>query len=380
MAALIIEAYCLLEFRDDMITVMGVGIVLLISAYLLMDSIKACYNSEMKKIDEKINLFAKLQKALYVTAKKQIDLMEQDNQDETIHEMIDVLNHIKEEESKLTKILIKYNREDTKYIVAKNRADAEKVVHAIQQLSSKMADEISVVSKGVSAVNQGLETANQNILSKMDEIKFTEIVKEQETKVEPAYSAEDNLTWQEDIQPEDENQKEDEHVIAEETAQLEEEDTIEDIIHEEVIPEEDTIEEMMNEEILPESESIITEVDSQPESEESVIIEEEIQPEDENTIVDEAAQLEENDVMALDDSFMASESIDLSEYNLLEDDNAVTENIEETQIKNDATEVEMKKEEMVQEEAPTATAVETPVDPNKPLSPDEIAALFASIG
>ena len=39
-ASLLAELYCMFQFRNDYITIIGVGIITLIAAYLVMDSMK----------------------------------------------------------------------------------------------------------------------------------------------------------------------------------------------------------------------------------------------------------------------------------------------------------------------------------------------------
>jgi hypothetical protein len=68
--AFIGEIYCLLEFRDDVINIVGVGIVLMIASYLWLDSIRSIFIKEMEQIDDKVKNVEKLQKAIYVLTKR----------------------------------------------------------------------------------------------------------------------------------------------------------------------------------------------------------------------------------------------------------------------------------------------------------------------
>lgn len=84
-AILLIEIYCLLEYRKDRITIIGISIAFLIATYLLIDSIKHEIIDKYKKFHNKIQNeyiemneklearyeeIIKLEKAIYVAIKK----------------------------------------------------------------------------------------------------------------------------------------------------------------------------------------------------------------------------------------------------------------------------------------------------------------------
>ena len=69
-AAFIGEIYCLLVFRDDVVNIIGVGIVLMIASYLWLDSIRSIFLKEIEQIDDKVKNVEKLQKAIYVLTKR----------------------------------------------------------------------------------------------------------------------------------------------------------------------------------------------------------------------------------------------------------------------------------------------------------------------
>lgn len=66
----IAEIYCLLEYREDMVNIIGVGIVLLIATYLWLDTIQSTFIKEVEQIDNKVKNVEKLQKAIYVLIKR----------------------------------------------------------------------------------------------------------------------------------------------------------------------------------------------------------------------------------------------------------------------------------------------------------------------
>lgn len=70
LVALLGELYCLLEYREDVINIVGVGIVLLIAAYLWLDSIMGFYLNRVKEMEDRLERMEKIQKAIYITNKK----------------------------------------------------------------------------------------------------------------------------------------------------------------------------------------------------------------------------------------------------------------------------------------------------------------------
>ncbi len=90
LAALLSEAYCLLNLKGDLFSTIGIGIVVLITGFLLMDSVKSRIKKSMQDtkqyadqiLDKKIEKWEEhykelfnLQKATYMAAKKNTILL-----------------------------------------------------------------------------------------------------------------------------------------------------------------------------------------------------------------------------------------------------------------------------------------------------------------
>ena len=127
-ASLLAELYCMLQFRNDYITIIGVGIVTLIAAYLVMDGIKGWWtrylndrddmqrviqDELLEQLDERIKDSAKLQKALYVTVKKMFPVLEEEK-DQIAAIKGEIVSDLSESQITAAKLIIKYNREDNR--------------------------------------------------------------------------------------------------------------------------------------------------------------------------------------------------------------------------------------------------------------------------
>jgi hypothetical protein len=174
-----------------------------------MDSLKNSYVNQVKMLNEKAELLAKLQNAVYVTSKKQIVLMEKANSNnisysDQINELIAELKELKEEQSKLTKVVIKYNREDTKYLIAKNKVDTDKVVKAISNLDAnidKMKQDIIELKeiRSNSATDDKQQTEEPIVTQEPVAELIEDIVTEEPVVEEPV--AEQSIVLEETIEP-----------------------------------------------------------------------------------------------------------------------------------------------------------------------------------
>lgn len=82
-ACIIMETYCFLELRDDLITIVAMSIVVLISAYLVLDGIRARLREirvtleknrlSIENLEKKLEYIEKLEKANYIYHKKNYD-------------------------------------------------------------------------------------------------------------------------------------------------------------------------------------------------------------------------------------------------------------------------------------------------------------------
>lgn len=155
LAALLAEAYCIHILGADLLSVGGIGIVVLISGYLLLDSIREqwvksrekakfvlekIYQEETEKWNERYNELSNLQKATYTATKKNTAML-QEKFDEILIKM-DSLEKIYEKSAqKITELQkksmegqknalnleINYNKENTKQIIKVLREQGKKL-------------------------------------------------------------------------------------------------------------------------------------------------------------------------------------------------------------------------------------------------------------
>lgn len=155
LAALLAEAYCIHILDGDLLSVGGIGIVVLISGYLLLDSIREqwvksrekakfvlekIHQEETEKWNERYNELSNLQKATYTATKKNTAML-QEKFDEILIKM-DSLEKIYEKSAqKITELQkksmegqknalnleINYNKENTKQIIKVLREQGKKL-------------------------------------------------------------------------------------------------------------------------------------------------------------------------------------------------------------------------------------------------------------
>ena len=196
LAALLAQAYCIHILEGDFISVMGIGTVVLITGYLLVDSIRSkwlesCekfketfeikYKEETEKINDKYQELLNIQKATYTAIKKN-DLMIKEQFDEVISRIDSIeKNHIKNS-LKSTELLMKslegqknslnlelnYNKENTKLIMNTIKEECNKL-KGIDQLDSiiSLLEEISI-NNMKSQRNSTNENENLNLKIEKD--------------------------------------------------------------------------------------------------------------------------------------------------------------------------------------------------------------------
>lgn len=308
LALLVGEAYCLL--RGDLISILGVGVVLLIIAYLLLDAILDYIKGEpeaemlpgmdweygqMEKLlsgqvkeeekeeePEQESEAERLQKAMYVLQKKSFEVLQKELQASRAQEAA-AISELKEELSMLIKAEIKYERDNTSQIVNENRRQLKRLAQDLVQSNPAPQEQVPVIPESYQEALDRLTQQVEQIVELLQERPV--VVAASAAPTEPMES----MAYM-DMEPE-----------AEEIP---------------IIPE---FEEEVN--VEPMVEDLMPEIGLEPEEE-----------------------LTEEDLSELIAGLMAG------------------------------TEPEP-------EPAPVpAPAPAAPADPNKPLSPEEIAALFASMG
>lgn len=130
LAAIMAEIYCLLEFRDDLITVGGIGIVTLIGAYFVLDAMIKDESESRKKVlpdttqdripyealYKKLENLEQIDKALYVAVKKNTSVLEKEL-DLIKENQTALMDKLIVNQEKCTKAVLKYNKDNIDYIL-----------------------------------------------------------------------------------------------------------------------------------------------------------------------------------------------------------------------------------------------------------------------
>lgn len=144
-AALIAEAYCILVLDGDLFSVVGIGAVVLITSYLLLDSIQSklvqsrdnarryldlIYSEESQKWNERYTELLNMHKATYTATKKSSAMLSEQFQEvlvrmetletnnaKSIQKLIDLQRKALEGQKNALNLEINYGKENTKQLI-----------------------------------------------------------------------------------------------------------------------------------------------------------------------------------------------------------------------------------------------------------------------
>lgn len=175
--SLILEIYCIHILNGDLFTTIGIGVVVLISGYLLMDSIRSQWKESMnamhkeleskyQEVNEKLAMSLSqmhdLQKGTYVATKKNANVLQEEIKDilESLDSMVKEQQKVMEDIIQLQKksmegqknainLELNYNKENTKQLIdafkeesAKLEQKQETLFELIFQLEDKIASDL----------------------------------------------------------------------------------------------------------------------------------------------------------------------------------------------------------------------------------------------
>ncbi len=164
LAALLAEIYCFLEFRKDMLSVLGTGVVLLAAAFIMLDSALGMFDGESRgkkqqgqeeKLPEDLEKhladLEKMQKASFVVMKK--NLMWQQR---ILHEFSSQMEQQRETVLKAGKLVAKYEKDGiaelAAVIAAKPGFDGDEILAEIQDINKhleKLSEELIQVKDSI---------------------------------------------------------------------------------------------------------------------------------------------------------------------------------------------------------------------------------------
>ncbi len=157
LAALLAEGYSLLVLEADILTIGGLGVVILISLYLLLDSIRGqwkqwkektlfylehLYREETEKSDIRYTELLNLHKATYTAAKKKaatlevkmeelmirLQSMEKSNE-EALNKVVELQKKLVDGQKNALNIEVNYQKDNTKALIAAIREEAGMLHH-----------------------------------------------------------------------------------------------------------------------------------------------------------------------------------------------------------------------------------------------------------
>lgn len=144
LASILVETHCLLQFGNDLIVIAGVGLVVLIAAYLFMDGLLSTYAAVKEEkeqkldehlqtistaIEEKLRELETLQKAIYVVTKNNTSVIGTGFKDEESSRR-EISGQLQEAQVKAAKMISRYNREDMKNLAAVYKQQSQELLNA----------------------------------------------------------------------------------------------------------------------------------------------------------------------------------------------------------------------------------------------------------
>ena len=171
-ASLLAEIYCFLEFRKDILTILGTSVIVLVAAFITLDSFLSIFGMDEKEgndmksdgfrnIQKYLEEMEKVQKATFVMAKKNA-LRDQ----EIIKKIIAQMEQQREVMVKTGKLIAKYDRE--------NSLRLEALLHKIAERPD--FDDTGVLLS-LGTINQSLEKLSsdfEKLAKSLETIRMTE--------------------------------------------------------------------------------------------------------------------------------------------------------------------------------------------------------------
>lgn len=150
LAAFLVETYFIQRQGQDLLTIIGIGMVVLILGYLILDSLRnqwkagientkliadKTFQEESEKWDERFSELEQLQKANYVATKKNAMLIEQmediqerlKNQENMIQRLLELQKKSMEGQKNALNMEMNFSKDNTKRIIKVIRSEAEKL-------------------------------------------------------------------------------------------------------------------------------------------------------------------------------------------------------------------------------------------------------------
>jgi hypothetical protein len=201
LAALLAETYCIQVMEGDLFSVVGIGIVVLISGYLLMDSIRSklanssenvkyyvdrIYSEEAEKSTERYTEQVNIQKATYTATKKNTAMLSEQfeevvsrlealemNNAKSFQMLIDLQLKALEGQKNALNLEIKYNKENTNQLMKALREEGNRfdLKEELSKILSCLEENNSLLkNQEISVGTRNNETKDQNFYEELDTV------------------------------------------------------------------------------------------------------------------------------------------------------------------------------------------------------------------
>lgn len=184
-AALLAETYCIQVLEGDLFSVVGIGIVVLITGYLLMDAVRTelirssknakaymehIYKEEAEKWNERFTEFINLQKATYTATKKNTAMMAEQfvevlsrmetlevNNAKAIQKITELQKKSLEGQKNALNLEINYSKENTKQLIKVLREEGNHL---------ELKEQLTLITSYLEENNELLKAHRNNIEDK----------------------------------------------------------------------------------------------------------------------------------------------------------------------------------------------------------------------
>jgi hypothetical protein len=200
LATLLAEAYCIKNLSGNIFTILGIGGVVLITGYLLLESIRTTwlknsenaklyfdklYQEETSKWNERYTEFDNLQKATYTAIKKNTAMLQEqlgnlnsrlDKNEKTLQKLESLLVKSMEGQKNALNIEVNYNKENTKQLIKALKEESEK-----RNINEQLALILAALEKSkIDVVKQEDTKAEEESEILADASETADIIKEEQ--------------------------------------------------------------------------------------------------------------------------------------------------------------------------------------------------------
>ncbi len=381
---LVADLYAMINMPQKFIILAIITALFLVAIYFLVDSISIYLMAEKNRKEEQYDSIFKSEKASYLLLRKTFDdlyeLIEKGNQSRKAN-----VEDIIHAQKAVAKVSIGRSKENADALMNSNDHIMEKISMLEAVLSDNVSHPAPETNKNDSAYAQNILDNQNKILQQLEVLQNTLNTIGADAKI-AAESAKQNFFTEERILAEENKIEKEEPSLMEETPIEEEPSVMEEtpIEEEPSVMEETPIEEVpsdMEETPIEEEPSVMEEtpIEEEPSAMEETPIEEEPSVMEETPIEEEPSMMEETPIEEVP-SDMAETSIGKEEVSSPEEDLSKYDDIMVDTLTDSDDNVPVEKipleDETVVDDEPAMPDLS---DPNKVMTPDEIAALIANL-